>query len=47
MPVRNEGYQGHPCQGCDVDFHGCELSCRVLERWNMQHMGDVADDAVS
>lgn len=37
----SEGYVTHPCQGCEAEISGCELHCRLLERWNLKHIGDV------
>lgn len=41
MDKKSEGYLKHPCQGCPGSYAGCELSCPALERWNLQHIGDV------
>lgn len=36
MP-ESEGYTKHPCQGCEMGYHGCELYCKSLERWNLKN----------
>jgi len=41
------GYVTHPCQGCEAGYYGCELYCQLLEKWNLKHLGDVADENVS
>jgi len=38
----SEGYVKHPCQGCEIGYQGCELYCRLIEKWNMRHLGDVS-----
>jgi hypothetical protein len=44
---RDVGYVAHPCRGCEAGYHSCELVCRLLERWNRKHLGDVGDENVS
>jgi len=44
---KSEGYVTHPCQGCEAGYSGCEMLCRMLEKWNLKHLGDVADGSLS